>query len=161
MTAASCLTGDLDADAGVLVIVAAVGAIGGLAQYAVVKDPTDTIASPWKSVVVGVVAAIGALWANSGSDPQPELALIGQSLLAGYFGRAVLVALQTRVTAALERDRKERALAVAHASIDLVERERQALTAPIGTAPVPPATPTPASPDLVALRARLIEIEGR
>lgn len=150
---------DLRGDAGVLAIAVLVGAVGGLAQSFVAKDPADATASPWKSLVVGVVAAIGALWASrlgSASESTTSgsaLGLIGQSLLAGYFGRAVLAVLQTRVTAALERDRKERAIAVARDALDLTERDRVAHpTLTDDKAPV-------VAPDVAALRARLAELD--
>lgn len=152
MTAAG-LTGDLRADAGVLVVTAVIGALGGLAQGAVAQDPADTSAW-WKRVVVGVVAAIGALWAQA---PTSTLALVGQALLAGYFGRAVLAVLQTRVTAALEADKKQRAVAIAKDAFALVARAAPT-THDDAKAMTPAAT---VSHELAVLRARLAEIEPR
>jgi hypothetical protein len=150
---ADSLTGDLRADAGVLVLTAVIGALGGLAQGAVAQDPADTSAW-WKRVVVGVVAAIGTLWALV---PATAVALVGQSLLAGYFGRAVLAVLQTRVTAALAADQKARAVAVANDAIALVAR-----TSPIAHDDLKAMAPASAvSHELAALRARLADLQPR
>jgi len=150
MMTISILGDSLLAAAGTLIIGAAAGITGGLAQAFVAKDPADAT-KPLKSVVIGVVAALGTLWA---STPDTAIPLIGQSLLAGYFGRAVLAVLQTRVTAALESARKERAIAIARDAITLAERERYALLP--GAAE---AAPNSVQPDVAALRARLADIE--
>jgi hypothetical protein len=133
--------------AGMVLAAALLGGLGGLAQYAVAGDPTDPTASPWKSALVGAVAAIGALWVKT---PATALELVGELLLVGFFGRAVLAVLQTRVTAALERDRKQRAVAVARTALDLAERERRGS---------PAGAPAPPDPDVIALRSQLAAIE--
>jgi hypothetical protein len=139
---APALTGNLRVDAAVLVVAGALGLLGGLAQAWVTKDPADGAISPVKSGVIGVVAAVGVLWAQV---PDTTLALVGQSVLTGYFGRAVLAMLQTRVTAALERDRKARAVAVAEDALRLAGDKS------------PDRETVSVRPEIVALRARLAD----
>lgn len=116
------------------------GIAGGLAHYAV-RDPGDPDTRPLTAVIVGLVAALGALWI---APPDTALAMIGQPLLVGFFGRAVLTALQARVVTAVQ---KERALAVARDSLALAARRND------------PERAVAPSPEVAALRARLAEIQ--
>lgn len=116
------------------------GIAGGLAHYAV-RDPNDPDTKPSKAIIVGLVAALGALWV---SPPDTPLAMIGQPLLVGFFGRAVLASLQARVVAAVQ---KERAMAVARDSLALAARRSDT-----ERAAAPP-------PEVAALRARLAELQ--
>jgi len=114
-------------------LVAALGALGGVAHWAVSREDGEVA---WKSGVVGLVAALGALAFATPSTIEQ----LGQSLLVGFFGRAVLSVLQTRVTSAVEAERKQQAKAVAREALALVH-------------PVPNPAPDPAV--VVGLAARL------
>lgn len=134
---------------GLVLVVALLGALGGLAQHVVARDPADATARSWNGVIVGVIAALGALWASS---PDTASQQIGQSLVAGFFGRAVLAALQTRITAAVEKDRRERATAVAREALGMLERRM-----------LPPGKGEAAlvvgDGEIAVLRTRLAELE--
>jgi hypothetical protein len=144
MTTGANLT---SADIGVLIMAAGFGLVGGLAQFWVARDPADAANSAVKSAIVGAVAAIGALWVQL---PSPTLTLVGQSLLTGYFGRAVLALLQTRVTTALEREQKVRAIAVATDALKLAEDAAHRNGVQLEA--------VPAHPQITALRARLTDV---
>jgi hypothetical protein len=152
MMTASVL-GDLgDVDTwGVLLAAVALGGLGGLAQAFAAKDPMDAATSSWKVAIIGMVAAVGALWASS---PSSAIELVGGSLLAGFFGRAVLAALQARVTGAIERERKELAIALARVSVDHIERAES----PPGSVT---AAEEPAHPGAAVLRAQLDALARR
>jgi hypothetical protein len=130
-----------------LLVVALLGALGGLVQYVVARDPANPAGRPGISAVVGVIGALGALWADTSKTGG---ALIGQSLLAGFFGRAVIAALQARITAAVEKERRERATAVARDSLALLERR---------ALPGKTEAPVVSEGEIAGLRARLADAE--
>jgi hypothetical protein len=134
---------NLNADAwGTIGVAALFGIVGGLLHFvATPHEPTDP-ATWWQSCLVGMVAAVGML---SVAVPTATVQYLSESLLAGFFGQAVVAMLQSRVTAGVERDRGARAAQVANDSIDLAER----------------LAGTETKPAVTALRARLTEVAPR
>lgn len=130
-----------------ILAVALFGALGGIAQHLVVRDPQEVATRRWVAAVVGIVAALGVLWAAPATTAAAQ---IGQALLAGFFGRSVLAALQLRIIAAVEKDRRERATAIARESLALLERRTARLDGDSA-----PATDR----ETAVLRARLTELE--
>ena len=138
MTTTSIL-GSIGAESLAAILIAVVlGVGGGLLHFVAARDPADA-SQWWQSAVVGLVAGVGALWL---STPATVVAIVGQSLLTGFFGQAVLATLQARVTAGIARDRLQRTAAIAKDAIDLASTH--------------PESP----PCVVALRARLADITG-
>jgi hypothetical protein len=148
VTPAAGPTGDVGRDAIILAVAAVFGLLGGLAQAWAGKDAADPPASLLRAAVIGAIAATGAMWVHAQSAT-PEI--VGQSLLAGYFGRAVLALLQARVTSALEHDARQRAVAVAEDAIKLAEAGPPRATAADADA-------VGAHPKVTALRARLADV---
>jgi len=140
-------TGNVAGDAIILAMAAGFGLLGGLAQAWAGKDTADALPSLLRAAIVGAIAATGVIWVQEQSTTR---AIVGQSLLAGYFGRAVLALLQGRVTSALERDARQRAVAVAEDAVRLAEAGP-----PRGA---PGETDVAAHVKVTALRARLADI---
>lgn len=122
---------------GVVAIAAAGGALGGLANHlAADPRPTSAPADPgrvWKSMVVGLVAAVAALYAL---DPTTGVKLIAMAVVAGYAGKALLGALEARLklAAALEETRaavadRAEAIDVATDALTVARRAKPELAA--------------------------------
>jgi hypothetical protein len=125
---------DLSVATFVLVGVAiGLGALGGIAHWIVDREAGDT---PGKGILVGIVAALGTLAFTTPTSIQQ----LGLFVLVGFFGRAVLAALQSRVIAAVQAAKKEDAKDVAAQAIALLDNQ---------------STPPPA---VAGLRARLTAI---
>jgi hypothetical protein len=82
----------------VLVITAVFGIVGGCA-HKFTSSPEDKT-TWWGSIVVGAVASIAVLFILTPLNPD-AVRLIAQSLIAGYGGKAILDALETRLKTAL------------------------------------------------------------
>lgn len=81
------------------------GGIGGLFHWLAMSDASQTAADrqrPLNAMLVGLVAATGALWLT---PPATLLVCVAQSLLTGFFGEALLATLQARITAGIAADR--------------------------------------------------------
>ncbi len=88
----------------ILVIVIIVGMLGGLA-HKLTSPPTEQEKPWWNYLVVGTGASIAVLFI---SVPTDILRLIAQSLVAGYAGKAILNAMEARVTIAVAKENTKR-----------------------------------------------------
>jgi hypothetical protein len=127
---------------GVVSVVAMFGAAGSLVHRATTPEEIEPW---WKTALVGVVAAIGFAAFRS---PDSGIELVGISVLAGFFARVALAALEARIKLELSRQQAHRALSLASDAIELSRRTRTA-----------PATAVPEL-DIGRLSARLDEVRG-
>jgi hypothetical protein len=133
-----------------IVTVALFGALGGIAQHVTARDP-EVATRWWVAAVVGIVAALGVLWVD---PPATAVAQIAQSLLAGFLGRSLIEALQARIIAAVEKERRQRATAIARDSLALLEQRATRLDGDR-------SAPGGVDGDAAVLRARLADVEPR
>ena len=128
---------------GVVLVAGVCGALGSLAHRS-----TDDEITPvwWKSGMIGVIAAIGA---SALMTPSTAFELVGMAMLAGFFARTVLAALESRLALELAKRQAERAMTLASDAIELSRRTRA--NAPASNA---------ADPDVGRLSARLDEVKA-
>lgn len=87
----------------ILGVVAVFGALGGWAHK--LASPTGD-QRPWPNfVVVGVVAALAVLFVFGREDP---IKLIAVAVVAGYGGKSILDALESKVKLAIEQAKNEK-----------------------------------------------------
>lgn len=102
---------------GLVIAVGGCGAVGAVVHLISDEEPQQPW---WKVACIGALAAVGLV---SVAPPTTGLELIGLSLLGGFFARTILVALESRLTLTLTRQRAERALALAGEAIELSRRK--------------------------------------
>ena len=117
---------------GVFVIVAVFGSIGGIAHM--MTAPSDD-KTPWyQYVIVGAVASLAALFVFSPNDD--PVRLVALAIVAGYGGKAILDALESKVQTAIAqaeisnlKDQGQKAIATGKDAVALGQQMAQAANA--------------------------------
>jgi hypothetical protein len=107
---------------GLVLAIAVFGALGGVIH----SSTTDE--RPTLKIAAG--AAVAAVGFGAFKTPSSTLELVGLSLLAGFFARGVLAALESRIELALARQQADRALALAGDAIEMNRRGRASGASP-------------------------------
>lgn len=126
---------DLDT-IGVLVVAAAFGALGGFVKHITAAPAPEAPVVKYagaKAALVGLVAAVGALYALT---PENGVKLVGMALVAGYAGKALLDALEARLRLATAERKVQTERADKHTALDVAEKALVAAGQPVKPAMV-------------------------